>query len=293
MLYVILILILVSAYLIGKYFYESKPHVSFVLPAQEMSEDYEPKNKTHLFKRLLNPFIPLAKFLTKKPYFNKEKFSQRLVMAGSPLRLPEFIAVKILSLLFFMIIALVFFNNSSQFILLFIGSLMLGFILPELWLRQKIKKRHIQIRADLPIVIDTLSLCVGAGLDFMLAVDRIVKNFKRCPLTEELELLWREVQMGAMRRHALETLAKRINMPETHSLIRSLIQAERMGTPLVEVLRVLSEDVRMQRFNRAEELAVKAPIKLLFPLFLFILPSVLVLVAGPIFFQFMKGSIKF
>ena len=172
-------------------------------------------------------------------------------------------------------------------------GLILGFMVPDLWLSLKVKKRHNQIRQDLPAVIDLLNLCVEAGLDFMLAVSRVIREFKKCPLTDELNEVWRETRMGASRRDALQHLTQRVGLPELASFVRTLLQADRMGSPMSEALKIQAEEIRMRRSLRGEEIALQAPIKLLFPLFFFILPAVLIVVAGPIFLQFMRGGIKF
>ncbi|MDI6606737.1 MAG: type II secretion system F family protein, partial [Candidatus Omnitrophota bacterium] len=152
------------------------------------------------------------------------------------------------------------------------------------------KKRQHRIRRDLPNVIDLLNLCVSGGLDFMLAVNTVTRELKPCQLTRELSEVYRQTQMGKTRREALKDLALRLDMPEIHSFVRSLIQADRMGTPLADVLNIQAEEIRTIRFQQGEAMALKAAIKLLFPLFAFILPVVLIIVGGPIILQFMKGA---
>ena len=98
--------------------------------------------------------------------------------------------------------------------------------------------------------------------------------------------------MGSSRRDALQHLTHRVGLPELSSFVRTLLQADRMGSPMGEALKIQSEEIRMRRYLRGEEVALKAPIKLLFPLFMFILPAVLIVVAGPIFLQFMRGGVK-
>ena len=100
--------------------------------------------------------------------------------------------------------------------------------------------------------------------------------------------------MGSARRDALKSLSLRVNSPEVISFARTLIQADRMGTPIGEALKMQAEEIRLRRFQRGEEMGLKAPIKLLFPLLFFILPVVLIIVAGPILIQFTRGGfIKF
>lgn len=215
----------------------------------------------------------------------------KLVMAGNPITIVEFVILKVLSMAMFFALGTVFLKDIPP-PLIFV-SIILGIILPDLWLKAKVSSRHNEIRRDLPAVIDLLNLCVNAGLDFMLAVNRVVKEFKKCSLTDELTESWRETRMGASRREALQHLSRRVNLPELSSFVRTLLQADRMGSPMGEALKIQAEEIRMRRYFRAEEAALKAPIKLLFPLLFFILPAVLVIVAGPIFLQFARGGIKF
>jgi len=166
----------------------------------------------------------------------------------------------------------------------------IGFILPDIWLNKLIKKRRALIVKDLPLVIDLLNICVGAGLDFMVAVNRVIQEFKPCALIEEMKIMTNEIQMGISRRDALKNMSVRINNPEISSFVRTLLQADRIGTPISEALKMQSEEIRLRWFQKGEEMALKAPIKLLFPLLIFILPVVLIIVAGPILIQFTKGG---
>ncbi|MDP3042665.1 MAG: type II secretion system F family protein [Candidatus Omnitrophota bacterium] len=165
-----------------------------------------------------------------------------------------------------------------------------GFISPDIWLNNLIKKRRALIVKDLPLVIDLLNICVGAGLDFMVAVNRVIQEFRPCALIEEMKIMAHEIQMGSARRDALKNMSNRINNPEISSFVRTLLQADRIGSPISEALKMQSEEIRLRWFQRGEEMALKAPIKLLFPLLVFILPVVLIIVAGPILLQFTQGG---
>ena len=165
----------------------------------------------------------------------------------------------------------------------------LGFIIPYLWLSARIQARRLSIARDLPEVVDLLSLCVDAGLDFMQSLGRIIKEFRRCPTTYELSLVIQEVRVGKRRRDALQAFSQRVQTPEARSFSRTLRQADRMGTGLGEALRILSEDIRIQRYHWAERFAQQAPLKMLIPL-LFSLAAALLIVAGPIMMQFLKGG---
>ncbi len=247
------------------------------------------KKENHL-RGLLKVFSFLARLKVVRSLAGAS-IPAKLVMAGNPITIVEFVILKVLSMAMFFVLGTVFLKDTPA-PLIFV-SIILGIILPDLWLKAKVSSRHNEIRRDLPAVIDLLNLCVNAGLDFMLAVNRVVKEFKKCSLTDELSEVWRETRMGASRRDALQHLSRRVNLPELSSFVRTLLQADRMGSPMGEALKIQAEEIRMRRYFRAEEAALKAPIKLLFPLLFFILPAVLVIVAGPIFLQFMRGGIKF
>lgn len=218
---------------------------------------------------------------------------RRLIRAGSPMGVIEFLFLKLLCLIALPVIAFIFLSQRFSPEILFIGSLLIGFLLPELWLKRQIKIRQHNMRKELPNIIDLLNLCVGGGMDFMLAVSRVVKELRTSDLTRELSEVYRQTQMGKTRREALKDLAWRIDMPEMHSFVRTLVQADRMGSPLSEALKLQAEEIRTRRFHRGEAMALKAPIKLLFPLFAFILPVVLVIVGGPIILDFVRNKMNF
>lgn len=255
-----------------------------VLPSDEVMGTYK---KTWL--PLTTKFKDYAKSLPKGKLYHK------LVKAGSPMGILEFYAFKILTCVLVPMLVLTFGGNllGGNKVALLMISLGIGYIIPEFWLKSKIDKRQLQIRRDLPNIIDLLSLCVNGGLDFMLAVNRVVRDMRRCDLTIELEEVYRQTQMGKGRREALKNFAWRLDMPEIYSFVRTLVQADRMGSPVGEALKMQSEEIRVRRFQMGESMALKAPIKLLFPLFAFILPVVLVIVGGPIILQFSRGGFNF
>jgi len=163
------------------------------------------------------------------------------------------------------------------------------FMIPYVWLSNRIKTRRFFIGRDLPPVVDLLNLCVGAGSDFIGAMNRIVREFRPCPLREELGVVLQEIRVGRRRRDALHAFADRLETQEARTFSRTLIQADRMGTGLSEALHVLSEDMRLARYHWAERFAQQAPLKMLLPLVLS-LASALLIVAGPILIQFLRGG---
>lgn len=243
-----------------------------------------------------NTWLPLTarfKDFEKRIPFSTEGIRRRLIKAGLPMGVLEFLSFKVLAIIFVPTLSLIFLSGNLPKNMVLAGSLAAGFFIPEIWLNQKIGKRLHNIRRDLPNIIDLLNLCVSGGMDFMLAVNRVVKDLKPCDLTRELGEVYRETQVGKSRREAMKNFGWRVDMPEVHSFVRTLIQADRMGTPMSEALNVQSEEMRVRRFQHGESMALKAPIKLLFPLFAFILPVVMIIVGGPIILQFARGGINF
>lgn len=217
-----------------------------------------------------------------------DKIDQKLISAGKPMTASQFLAFKFLLSLFLPFFTYTIIINSTP-TYIFIAFI-IGFLFPELWLKDKMAKRQRQILRDLPNIIELMNICVCSGLDFMVAVSRVAREFRPCPVRDELSVMMREIQMGSTRRDALRNLAKRINSSDVSTFVLTLLQADRMGTPIGKILKSQADEIRIRRFQRGEEQALKAPIKLLFPLLFFIMPVVLIIVAGPILIQFTQGS---
>ena len=169
-------------------------------------------------------------------------------------------------------------------------SIVTGYMLPEFWLKARVKKIKGVIVKELPDAIDLLGLCVNAGLDFMLSLKWVVEKSPPSAMIEELNTVLQEINVGKTRRDAIRDLAARYELPDLSTFARTLIQADKMGTSVTDALNILSEDMRIARYRRGEQLALKSPMKMLIPLLLFIFPVVGILVAGPILLDFMENS---
>lgn len=261
----------------------------------DLEIDLRVEQKDSAFTALQKTWLPLTRrFKAYEQRIPARNFiSSRLVKAGSPIGILEYFAFKVLALIFIPLVSFIFLSSVPRKDMLLVISIAVGWLLPEMWLNKKIKKRQNNIRKELPNIIDLLNLCVSGGLDFMLAVSRVVKDLRPTDLTRELAEVYSQTQMGKTRKDALKEFAGRVDIPEVHSFVRTLVQADRMGTPMSDALKLQSEEIRVRRFQHGEAMALKAPIKLLFPLFVFILPVVLILVAGPILLQFTKTNIGF
>ncbi|MFH1360151.1 MAG: type II secretion system F family protein [Candidatus Omnitrophota bacterium] len=203
----------------------------------------------------------------------------------------EFLLIKeiLIAIILFLVFPSIQSNPDMMFFWVVL-AFVLGYMAPEYWLKGKIKKIKNAVIKELPDTIDLLSLCVNAGLDFMLALKWVIEKSRKTILIDELNLIMQEINVGKSRRNALSDFSKKYDLPDVSTFARTLIQADRMGTSVAEALNILSEDMRLSRFRRGEQIALKAPLKMLIPLLLFIFPVVGVLVGGPIFLEFMKGN---
>ena len=245
------------------------------------------ESKRNLFTTILDLFVPVNYILINK-FFKRDKLEEKMFAARVFLMPEQFLAIKQLLAFGYLFLTFMFVQTGDIMPLVILPFI--GFIAPNLWLNIKIKKRKAQVVRKLPDVVDLLSLCVDAGLDFIAASRWIVDKSLPNAFTEEISLVLHEIKVGKARRDALKDMASRLNLPDVTAFCRTLIQADRMGIPIAEALSVLSDDVRERFFRRAERKALQAPMKMLIPLIFFILPVVGVIVGGPIMLQFMSGG---
>jgi tight adherence protein C len=163
----------------------------------------------------------------------------------------------------------------------------LGFIAPDFVLKSKIRSRQERLRADLPDALDLLAVSVEAGLGFDAAVVKLTEQFEG-PLGEEFALTLNEMRIGESRQEALKKLSDRSGITEISAFARAIIQADQFGISLGRILRVQAVDTRHRRQIAAEEKAMKAPVKMLFPTVVFIFPSMFIVVLGPAFLNLTK-----
>jgi tight adherence protein C len=162
-----------------------------------------------------------------------------------------------------------------------------GFIAPEWVLRSKIRSRREAIRGDLPDALDLLAVSVEAGLGFDGAVTKLTEHMDG-PLVDEFALMLNEIRVGEARPVALKKLAERVDTPELSNFVRAVVQADQLGISLGRILRVQAADSRLRRQAAAEEKAMKAPIKMLFPTVILIFPAMFIVILGPALLNIMK-----
>ncbi len=169
-------------------------------------------------------------------------------------------------------------------------GLAIGGYLPRLLLAQSISKRQKAILRALPDVLDLLTVSVKAGLGFDSALQRVTEKLKG-PLPVELAKVLHEIKVGVLRKDALRSLAERSGVAELHGFVGTIIQADQLGVSISNVLQMQAESLRERRRQAAEELAMKAPVKMLFPLILFIFPTLFIVLLGPALIQVMNNLI--
>ncbi len=236
----------------------------------------------------LTNILPFTKGLLEKLKL-EQKLKMRIDAAHVTMSPQEFINLKILLIVIFEAVIIFLLRNYEAWALA-LGAV-LAYVIPDIILRRKLKQRKEAIARLLPETVDLLGLCVEAGLDFTTACKWLIEKIPRNPLIEELAFVLEEIKWGKPRVQALRDMSRRLNIPEVSSFVQTLVQAERMGTPVAEAFAILSEDTRLQRFHRGERIAMAAPIKILIPLIFCILPVIGIVIGGPIFLQFMEGGL--
>lgn len=248
----------------------------------ELAQDARPR----MFDQIVDLLAPLNRYLPTGWY--SAGVQGRLQAAGLKLSVMHFLVMQEMGALTGVLVYAITVGTDLNVVWLSV-LVVVGAFIPHVWLSNRISARRMSISRDLPEVVDLLNLCIDAGLDFMSSLARVVREFRFCPTIEELGLVVQEVRVGKRRRDALQAFAKRVQTVEANSFARTLRQADRMGTGLAEALRILSEDMRIQQYHWAERFAQRAPLKMLVPL-LFSLASALLIVAGPIMGEFLKGG---
>lgn len=174
--------------------------------------------------------------------------------------------------------------------LLLFGTFAFGFFIPRFLLKRKMKQRQLRIRLGLPDALDLTVICVEAGLPLDQAMMRVGTDLSHAhpELSDEFRLFDLEIRAGKPRVEALRNLAARTGVEDVRSLVATLIQTDRFGTSVAQALRVHSDSLRTERRQRAEEQAAKTTVKMIIPLVLFVMPSLIFVTVGPAVIQLMR-----
>ncbi len=249
-----------------------------------MQAELQPDFSQRVVNPLLGKLASLGRRLT--PSDNAERLREKLDAAGNPpgvttdrltaFKGAGFLGALLLALLVTMALGVSFMPTLA----ICVAAALAGYYAPNLWLYQKAYDRAEQMRRDLPDALDLLTISVEAGLGFDAALAQVARNTEG-PLAQELARLLQEMQLGAGRSEALRSLGERSSLPELKNFVTSMVQADAFGIPIGRVLRVQGKEMRDKRRQRAEELAQKVPVKILFPLIFCILPTLFITVMGP------------
>lgn len=169
---------------------------------------------------------------------------------------------------------------TPQKVLLLVGTTVFAYFVPDILIRNYAQKRREAIKLELPNALDQMLISVQAGLGFESAMARAGQHGNG-PLADELIRTLQDIQVGRSRKEAYLAMAQRVDVPDLRSFVRSVVQADTYGIAIARVLESQAKDMRVKRRQRAEEHAMKMPVKMLFPLIFFILPTLFIVVLGP------------
>ncbi len=237
--------------------------------------------------RIVTPLTNgITRFITALlPHTFVSRVAGQLAAAGHPMTTQAFFTIVFLTGILFPGAAFAFITVSTGgSTLAFIFSIVfcaLGLVVPFAFLRRAARMRKLAIWKSLPDAFDLITVCVEAGLGLDAALRQVAEKLHG-PLADEIGQLLREVGMGRGRREALEDMAARVDVPELGTFVNAVIQAEKLGTSLGRILRAQGVSLRIHRRQRAEEVARRAPIKMVFPLVLFIMPTFFLVTLGPV-----------
>lgn len=210
-----------------------------------------------------------------------QRTDEELIKAGRPWNMTaaQFLTIRLILGICFPLLSMAIMGSRLN-TLFVVGIFGLGLIIPRFMIQRAIKMRKMTIDRALPSALDLLTVSVEAGLGFDGAILKLVEKTKG-PLTQEFRRMLQEMRIGKARREALRELSDRAGSEDLQTFVASIIQADQLGVSIGRVLRLQSQQMRMKRRQQAEERAMKAPIKMLIPMVLFIFPTVFIVLLGP------------
>jgi len=240
------------------------------------------------FERAIRPTLDkFGGFITKRVRSGSlEALQEQLNLAGRPwgMTASAFWFLRLLSLLLCTVLglglAILLGLEQPMFLLAVVGGGVLGYLMPQMILGSKVKKRQKKILLAMPSALDLLTISVEAGLSFDAAMTRVSEKYQN-PLTAEITQVLNEIRLGRPRVEALEDMARRCKVDELTNFVQAVVQSEQLGVGIANVLRIQSEEIRRRRRQRAEEQGAKAPLKMLFPMVGCIFPTLFIVLLGP------------
>jgi tight adherence protein C len=257
---------------------------AFSAAPESMRKELEPSFQDRVLTPLLDRFVTLGKKITPADY--GDRIRKKLDIAGNP---SGWTVDRVVSLKFVgvvggagagLLFALILGMGFGPLAAVIACGAVAGYFGPNMYLYQKGYDRTAQMQRALPDAIDLLVISVEAGLAFDSAMAQVARN-THGPLANEFARVLQEMQIGLGRSNALRALAERTTLPDLRSFASAMVQADSFGIPIGQVLRVQSQEIRVKRRQRAEEMAQKVPVKILMPLMGCILPVLFIVVVGP------------
>ncbi len=253
-------------------------------PAVKREEDQREPFSDRVLKPSAAFLVDLLKRLLPTEYLDKLRHKLVLAGRGTPEEIDQFFMLRMLSVVAVPVLWLVVWTMTSLTgktlvaVIVFVG--VAGILGPDAWLNRVVAERQLSMRRKLPDVLDLLTISVEAGLGFEQALARTVTMVPG-PLSEEFSRMLGEMRAGSSRADALYALDARTGLPELRSFILALIQADAFGVSVGSILRSQAAEMRVRRHQFAQEMAQKAPVKMLFPMVFCIMPALFVIIAGP------------
>jgi len=243
-------------------------------------------------ERFRDTMANVGKLLPVAPAENASRIQLLMMRAGY--RSPEAVmAMRGVKIIFpILTLTAMYFSRAYRFniILVPIVAVAMGYLIPDMWLTWRVSVRQHKLRKALPDALDLLVICVEAGLGLDQALMKVSQDMRisHKELSEELQLVNMQMRIGKTRIDALRELAQRTGLADVKTLVAMLIQTERFGTSVAQSLRVYSDDMRLKRRQRAEEMSAKTSVKMVPPLVFFIFPALMVVILGPAIITMMR-----
>lgn len=211
----------------------------------------------------------------------------KIIMAGKPYNwgVKNWLGIQAFMILGLPVLILLFYiqfrMDVSNLILIIFASALIGMLFPNMMLNSKIRKRQSEVAKSMPDIMDLLTVSVEAGLTFDSALSKVVEKMPGS-LAREFETVLQEIKVGKTKKEALYQMADRIGVQDLRSFVSAVVQADQLGVSLGRVLRLQSEQIRQNRKQRISEKAMKAPIKMLIPMVVFIFPTIFIVLLGSV-----------
>ncbi|KJS88565.1 MAG: hypothetical protein JM58_00750 [Peptococcaceae bacterium BICA1-8] len=247
--------------------------------------------------RIVRPFLNSLSSFTRKlmPDKKRTNLEKKLLLSGNPggLSSTEFLSLHytiavIVGVTGYLV---AFLGNSGLNVMAALIGVIFGYIIVDMYLNIRINYRQTEMTKGLPDVLDLLTVSVEAGLGFDAALQRVVQKTKG-PISIEFSKTLQEIKMGKQRKEALRDLGFRTGVEDLNTFISAIVQADQLGVSIGNVLRIQSEQMRSKRRQRIEEKAMKAPIKMLIPMVLFIFPTIFIVLLGPAALEILENMAK-